>query len=144
VRLLNWLFGKKGTARGALPERRPPRACEQAPPPGEAPLGPDRPSPEVPVAPAVARGGSPPLGADSRPAPEDGGRPGLDAEAENLRRWKESGQVRAWVEGHHGQWGHLEWLALLESLRQSAYWPMHPDEVGNALEEMKREWPRRD
>jgi hypothetical protein len=60
-------------------------------------------------------------------------------EAENLRRWRESGQARAWVEAHHGRWGHEEWLALLSSLERSPYWPMQPEAVGIVLEEEKRE-----
>jgi hypothetical protein len=64
-------------------------------------------------------------------------------EAENLRRWRESGQPRAWVEARRGQWGHAEWLELLERLRRSVYWPMHPDEVGLVLEELKRDWLHR-
>ncbi len=65
------------------------------------------------------------------------------SEAENLRRWRDSGRPRAWVEAHQGQWGHGEWLALLEELKRSSYWPMQPDAVGAALEEAKREWLRR-
>lgn len=61
----------------------------------------------------------------------------LSPEKENLRRWKESGQARSWVEAHNGQWNHQEWLALLETLQRSPYWPMHPDEVGRVLEEVK-------
>ena len=69
--------------------------------------------------------------------------PAGSSEAENLRRWKESGQARAWVEAHHGHWGHAEWLALLSSLERSPYWPMQPEAVGMALEEEKREWLKR-
>jgi hypothetical protein len=71
------------------------------------------------------------------PAPA---KPTLPPEAENLRRWRESGQARAWVEAHRGQWGHAEWLALLEELKRSPYWPMQPEAVGQALEEAKRAW----
>ncbi len=64
-------------------------------------------------------------------------------EAENLRRWRESGQTRSWVEAHQGQWGHQDWLALLDELKQSAFWPMEPQAVGLALEDAKREWLQR-
>ncbi len=64
-------------------------------------------------------------------------------EAENVRRWQESGQARAWVEAHRGRWGHEEWLALLASLERSPYWPMQPEAVGMVLEEEKREWLKR-
>ncbi len=65
------------------------------------------------------------------------------SEAENLRRWKESGKPRAWVEAHKGRWDHNDWLGLLEELKRSPYWPMQPDEVGMALEDARREWSRR-
>jgi hypothetical protein len=60
--------------------------------------------------------------------------------AENLRRWRESGQPRRWVEERHGRWTHDDWLALLEELRQSPYWPLTPDAVGAELEECRRLW----
>jgi hypothetical protein len=63
--------------------------------------------------------------------------PGPALEEENLRRWRESGQPRAWVEGRRGQWTHQDWLDLLESLSRSPYWPMQPDEVGRVLEDLK-------
>jgi hypothetical protein len=65
------------------------------------------------------------------------------SEAENLRRWRDSGGPGAWVEARGGQWGHAEWLALLEELKRSPYWPMQPDAVGLALEEAQRAWLRR-
>jgi hypothetical protein len=69
--------------------------------------------------------------------------PVLPPEEENLRRWRESGEARAWVEARQGRWDHQQWLALLESLRRSAYWPMKPESVGLALEEIKRDWANR-
>jgi hypothetical protein len=60
-------------------------------------------------------------------------------ETENLRRWRESGQARAWVERHQGGWNHADWLALLEELKASPFWPMNADAVGLVLEEIKRE-----
>lgn len=57
----------------------------------------------------------------------------------NLRRWKESGEPRSWVESHQGQWEHSDWLALLEGLQRSEFWPMYPDAVNGVLEEVKRE-----
>jgi uncharacterized protein (TIGR02271 family) len=62
------------------------------------------------------------------------------SEAENLRRWRESGAARQWVAARQGQWGQAEWLALLEALRSTPFWPMQPDAVGAALEEAKRDW----
>jgi hypothetical protein len=69
--------------------------------------------------------------------------PLLPLEEENLKRWRESGEARAWVEARQGRWDHKDWLALLESLRRSRFWPMSPDAVGLVLEEMKRDWPHR-
>jgi hypothetical protein len=77
----------------------------------------------------------------SAPGPQE--RTSAPSAAENLRRWRESGQVRAWVEDRHGRWGHDDWLALLEHLRRSPFWPMPPDAVGLLLEDEKREWLRR-
>jgi hypothetical protein len=78
--------------------------------------------------------------ADAPTAPPPHERHKPPSEADNLRRWRESGQPRAWVEARRGQWGHAEWLALLEELKRSAYWPMPPEAIGAALEEAKREW----
>jgi hypothetical protein len=66
-----------------------------------------------------------------------------DSETDNLRRWRESGQARAWVEAHQGRWNHNDWLALLDELKRSPFWPMRPDAVGLTLEEIQREWLRR-
>ena len=71
-------------------------------------------------------------------------RPGLvEKEADNLRRWRESGQPRQWVKAHQGSWNHDDWLALLDELKHSSYWPMQPDAVGLVLEETKCEWLQR-
>ena len=59
--------------------------------------------------------------------------------AANLRRWAESGQPQAWVEAHAGQWNHEEWLALLQRLQTSKFWPLEPDAVGLVLEDLKRQ-----
>jgi hypothetical protein len=58
----------------------------------------------------------------------------LTAEWWNLRRWQRSGQPRLWVEARRGQWGHAEWLALLESLSRSQFWPIDPAAVGREVE----------
>ena len=97
----------------------------------------------VPTALAEKRA-SAPLGTDRlAAAPGTEKRDLPSSEAENLRRWKESGQARAWVEGRQGRWGHADWLALLDELKRSPYWPMQPDAVGMTLEELKRERLRR-
>ncbi len=85
-----------------------------------------------------------PAPAPSPAAPAGGpGRRKPSPEEDNLRRWRESGQPRAWVEAHNGRWNHEDWLALLEVLKRSPYWPLHPDAVGATLEDAKREWSRR-
>ncbi len=61
-------------------------------------------------------------------------------EWQNLRRWQESGRPRQWVEARHACWDHADWLALLDSLRQSEYWPLEPAEVGRLLEAHKRHY----
>ncbi|HEY7425860.1 MAG TPA: hypothetical protein VH682_16640, partial [Gemmataceae bacterium] len=50
------------------------------------------------------------------------------------------GEARRWVEARRGQWGHDDWLALLASLRTSAFWPLEPEAVGRALAEVRAEW----
>ena len=67
----------------------------------------------------------------------------VKSEVANVKHWRESGQPQAWVEAHNGQWNHADWLALLEELKRSPFWPMHPDAVGQALEDAKRDWLRR-
>src|SRR5262249_55918797 len=57
-----------------------------------------------------------------------------------LRRWERSGQARAWVEARGGRWGHADWLALLDGLRQSEFWPLDPAGVGEVLAEIQKEW----
>ena len=117
--LLDWLFRRKEGSVTATDKKRESALAEK---PRPAPAG----------------------GRDSQgrtaPPPAEDGRPARPPEAENLRRWRQSGGPRSWVESHHGHWGHTEWLALLDELRRGPFWPMHPDEVGAVLEEHKREW----
>jgi hypothetical protein len=58
----------------------------------------------------------------------------------NVRRWQESGRPHLWVESQRGQWNHEEWLALLETLRRSEFWPLDIEAVGLALEEARTQW----
>jgi tetratricopeptide (TPR) repeat protein len=64
--------------------------------------------------------------------------PSGTSEEDNLSRWKNSGGPKQWVEKHGYSWAHQDWLNLLEELRRSPYWPMNPDKIGAALEEIKR------
>jgi len=94
---------------------------------------------------AVRPEGREPAAVAERPktVPAAARKPATPDEAENLRRWRESGQARAWVETRGGRWDHAGWLALLEELKRSPYWPMQPDAVGLVLEEVKHEWLQR-
>jgi hypothetical protein len=62
------------------------------------------------------------------------------AQVRNLRRWRDSGAARRWVEAKAGQWGHVDWLGLLETLRQTGFWPVDPAEVARVLKEVQRKW----
>jgi hypothetical protein len=119
---LDWLFGKKGRQATAGPERPKPAAAEKA-------------SATTPTVPSVTE--------ESSNTADEAKRSPLCPEAENLRKWRESGQVRSWVQARHGTWGHTDWLALLDDLRRSSFWPMDPDAVGLVLEEEKRQWGQR-
>ncbi len=44
------------------------------------------------------------------------------------------------MEEHQGQWNHQDWLALLDRVKQSSYWPLNPAEMGAVLEEVKDAW----
>lgn len=60
------------------------------------------------------------------------------ARARNLLRWQQSGAPREWVDDHHGQWNHSDWLELLEGLKRADFWPMDTDAIGRVLEEQKK------
>lgn len=60
--------------------------------------------------------------------------PPLRGPAENLQRWKASGEPDAWLAQHGDGWRHDDWLQLLASLRRSDYWPMEEDGIGQHLE----------
>jgi hypothetical protein len=112
MRILNWLFGNKEKAVAAAIEERGPTAADNE---------------------KLTEADDPRERSASRPSAEE-------VEAENLRRWRESGQTWAWVQAREGRWDHDAWLGLLEELKRSSFWPMCPDAVGQALEKTKREW----
>jgi hypothetical protein len=58
----------------------------------------------------------------------------------NLRRWQASGLAWKWVDVHGGHWDHADWLALLDTLRASEFWPVEPDALGGVLEEVRAAW----
>jgi hypothetical protein len=59
---------------------------------------------------------------------------------DNLRRWEQSGQPRQWIAAHRGRWDVEDWLALLEELHASEFWPLHADSARGVLERLTREW----
>jgi hypothetical protein len=135
--LFDWLFGKSANPAPAQTDERSPTptpiaTAERTPTPTALPA-----NPAVPFEGSKPRA-QPVPGRSLAPEP----RPEA-LEVRNLRRGKESGQARAWVEARNGQWGHAEWLALLETLKRSDLWPMQPEAVGLTLEEIKREWLQR-
>ncbi len=56
---------------------------------------------------------------------------------QNLKRWKESGHPAWWVASREGAWSHGDWDSLMDLLRRSEYWPLHPAAVGELVEELK-------
>ena len=48
-------------------------------------------------------------------------------------------EVRHWIEEHHGQWNHDDWLALLKRT-QYFRWRITSEELGRLLEDYKRKW----
>jgi hypothetical protein len=58
----------------------------------------------------------------------------------SLVRWQLSGHPRHWVNERRGVWDHGDWLALLDALRQTDFWPLNPDAVGRVLEDVRRQW----
>ena len=60
--------------------------------------------------------------------------------AANLRRWRDSGEPACWVESRDGQWGHAEWLLLLQGLQLSEFGPLDPEGVGRVVEEARRHY----
>ena len=146
---LDWLFGKKGKpATAAGPERQEPGPGERASATGRGGQEPPlvekgTPAPEQDGVGQRPPPAAPPVKERSGNAADEGNRSPLPPEAENLRRWRESGQARSWVQARRGSWGHADWLALLDDLRRSPFWPMDPAAVGLVLEEEKRRWGQR-
>jgi hypothetical protein len=146
--LLDWLFGKKGRRATAGQERHEPAPGERTSATGPGGQEPTLAEKAMPAPEQDGEGQRPPPTAPpmkerlSNAADEEKRTP-LPPEAENLRRWRESGQARSWVQARQGRWGHADWLALLDDLRRSPFWPMDPEAVGLVLEEEKRQWGRR-
>src|SRR5207248_888306 len=56
-----------------------------------------------------------------------------------LRRGGESAHPPAGSDSCQGRWNQADWLALLETLRESEFWPMDPDALSGVLDQVKRE-----
>lgn len=56
-------------------------------------------------------------------------------EAENLTRWRDSGDPHRFVWGCAGAWSEQEFDCFLASLRSGPYWPLDEANVRNTLEE---------
>ena len=66
----------------------------------------------------------------------------MSRESENLARWIESGEPARWVAARRGEWNHRDWLALLDVLRRSRYWPLREADIGRTLEENREDMIR--
>jgi hypothetical protein len=55
-------------------------------------------------------------------------------EAENLSRWKDSGEPHVWVWACEGAWTDDEYAGLLATLRAGPYWPLNKDDIVKTLE----------
>jgi hypothetical protein len=141
VRLLTWLFGKKEQVNQPVEAAHPAPTTSDRP--GPPPNG-HRPAPPTTI-PEDGRTApsSPPDRAAESGQPTSGRSVPASSEADNLSRWRASGQARAWVEAHNYQWNHADWLALLAQLERSPYWPMRPEQVGLTLEEIRCECRQR-
>src|SRR5262249_26048563 len=58
----------------------------------------------------------------------------------NLHRWRNSGEARGWVEARQGRWEHADWLALLDDLQQSEFWPLDMASAEQVLRTMTAEY----
>ena len=56
-------------------------------------------------------------------------------EAENLTRWRDSGDPHRFVWGCTGAWSEQEFASFLASLRSGQYWPLNEDDVRKTLDD---------
>jgi hypothetical protein len=63
-----------------------------------------------------------------------------DPKLDNLKRWSESGHAEQWVDTHAGQWSYSDWVAYLDELKASPFWPMSPDDIGARLESVAKQY----
>ncbi len=91
-------------------------------------------APAAPVAPPAAA----PPATSARATAANGAPAAPRSPEENLKRWRESGEPRKWVEARKGLWNHDDWVALLDALQKSEFWPMDAEAIGRTLEELKQ------
>jgi hypothetical protein len=63
----------------------------------------------------------------------------LQREWWNLRRGRDSGLARRWLESRRGRWGDDDWRALVRALSQSEFWPVDLGPLRRLLEELGAE-----
>lgn len=64
----------------------------------------------------------------------------VSLERQNFERLRYSGLLESWVRANKGIWSHQDWLELLNLLKSSEFWPVEPNAVGAALEEIKKDY----
>jgi hypothetical protein len=67
----------------------------------------------------------------------------LKVEWWGLHRWRASGLAWRWTAERHGQWNDDDRRELLESLRDSCFWPLNLQVVQRVLEELRTDWQSR-
>lgn len=55
-------------------------------------------------------------------------------DAENLKRWQDSGEAHRWVWNCSGVWCDEEYADLLVLLRMGVYWPMNENDIMKTVE----------
>ncbi|OGV55624.1 MAG: hypothetical protein A2X49_02650 [Lentisphaerae bacterium GWF2_52_8] len=60
----------------------------------------------------------------------------MPTKEDNLKKLAKSPVVRNFVKKKNGSWGHEEWLAFFDSVKEK-YSPIDPDQVGLLLEKEK-------
>lgn len=58
----------------------------------------------------------------------------------NMTRLSKTDLPRRFVEEHHGEWNHSDWLQFCASLEEQGFTPIDLDQVGLLLEKNKWEY----
>jgi len=64
----------------------------------------------------------------------------MDQEAANIVRWTASGHPRSWLRERKGAWSPQDLDSLIETLKQSEFWPLHVEAVRRAVEKTHQNW----